>query len=97
MVSPPSSVGAVHDSDSELWRGDAVSPVGAFGACSSGVPVAVADHAPSPTEFVARTRSVYAVSFVSPVMRLPVVPVPLNVVWRLVLSQSSEPDFHCTL
>ena len=37
-------------------------------AAATGVPVALADHAPSPTEFPARTCTSYAVPFVRPVI-----------------------------
>ena len=96
-MAAPLFAGAVHDRSSSWWRAVALRLVGASGAWAAGVPVAVADQALSPTEFVAATRIVYTV----PLVKLPdvgmVSDVVVEVAWRLVLSQSSAPDFHCTL
>ena len=63
---------------------------------TAGVAAAPLDHAPSWTVLTARTRTVYSVAFVKPVIVWLKAGGSSVTAWRLPASQSSLPDFHCT-
>ena len=67
---------------------------GSTGTGVAGVPIASDDHAPAPSPFTAATRTVYLVPLVRPVMSCAVARLAAS---RVVGSQPSSPDRHCTL
>jgi len=64
----PPFAGAVHVTVAEALPAVAVTPVGAAGTVAGVTAAEAVDVAPVPTAFVAVTRNVYAVPFVSPVI-----------------------------
>ena len=66
IAEPPSSAGAIHETDAELTPSVAVSPVGASGTAATNTALDGDDAGPSPLEFVATTVKVYIVPLLSP-------------------------------